>query len=150
VVEVAAPARDDLQDLKDQFKADGVSVRYRERGLSIGIPSSVTFAPGQAKVSDQGRDVLGRVAKVVRQRFADKTIYVEGHTDTDPIRKSKDRFRSNRHLSAERADAVATYLEKSGGIASRKIVIVGFGPWDPEDPADKAANRRVEIVIAER
>ncbi len=148
VVKVPMPVEDDLSQLSKALPPE-VSVRYTPRGLSIGVPSSVTFASGKTTISAQGRKVLSRVARVIRKQYPDKKLFIEGHTDSDPIRKTKNKYRSNRHLSAERADAVASYLESAGGIASRKIVILGYGPWDPIDSGDKAANRRVEIVVAE-
>lgn len=146
VIEVSTPRQDDLDSLRKAIDDPRLHVHYSKRGLSIGIPNEVTFASGSASVSKDGHRVLERVARVVNQRFADKMLFIEGHTDTDPIQKTKDKFRSNRHLSAERADAVAASLEKAG-VEARRMVILGYGPWDPATPGNKDANRRVEIVV---
>ena len=85
----------------------------------------------------------------MKGQYAGRRFYIEGHTDDDPIQKTKDKFRSNRHLSVERADSVARYLI-SQGVPESKIVIVGFGQYDPAAAAkNKAQNRRVEIVIGD-
>jgi chemotaxis protein MotB len=44
-----------------------------------------------------------------------------------------------------RADAVARYLIEQG-IPEQRLVIVGYGQFDPRDPSAKERNRRVEIV----
>ena len=153
-VEPAATVRnnkknDDLNEIRKEV-GDGVEVRYNRGRVSIGIPSTVTFASGSATLTDEGRRTLGRVAKVLHDRFANKRIYIEGHTDSDPIKNTKDKFRSNRHLSAERADAVATWMVEKGGVRDANVAIVGYGEFDPvAKGGDKARNRRVEIVIGD-
>ena len=132
----------------------GLDVRYKNGRVSIGIDNTVTFDSGSAQLKSSAGQVLAKVGKVLERDFAGHRIYVEGHTDTDPIRKTADRFRSNRHLSAERADAVAAYLIDKCGIAERNIVVVGYGPFDPREvgrgDAAKSKNRRVEIVVGDR
>ena len=136
--------RNDLADL---------DVRYNRGRISIGIENTVTFSSGSTALKNSANSVLKRVADVIRRDFGGRRIYVEGHTDTDPIRKTKGKFRSNRHLSAERADVVADFLVKQGGVEQAQVVVVGFGPHDPrENGAGKSAkerNRRVEIVVGE-
>jgi len=145
-----APAKpkDDLRDLQDELT--DAHVRYRGGRLTIGIPNKVTFASGSTKLLADGRKVLLGVARVLRtNKYRSRRIYVEGHTDSDPIRKTKDKYRNNRHLSVERADAVARFLIKEGRVPEDRIVIVGFGPIDPISRGQKAKNRRVEIVVAD-
>lgn len=124
------------------------NVSYRRGRISIGVDDSVTFDSGSVQLKDSSHRVLGNVAQVLTGKFAGKRFYVEGHTDSDPIQKTKDRFRSNRHLSSERADAVAAYLIKQG-VPEASIVVVGYGQYDPRDPKAKAKNRRVEIVVGD-
>lgn len=126
----------------------------RKRGrISIGIESTVTFDSGKSELKNSASSVLSRVADVLRRDYSGRRIYVEGHTDTDPINKTRGTFRSNRHLSAERADAVARWLVATGGIPERQIAVVGYGAFDPRETGNsasaKAKNRRVEIVVGE-
>jgi chemotaxis protein MotB len=147
----AATDRGELDKIRRDLPE--LDVRYSRGRLSIGIENSVTFDSGSTALKSSASQVLGRVAEVLRRDFSNRRIYVEGHTDTDPIRKTKDRFRSNRHLSAERADSVAQFLTSKGGVPERQIVVVGFGPFDPRttgnNEAAKARNRRVEVVVGE-
>jgi chemotaxis protein MotB len=146
----AAKQEGSLDDLRSQLGSD-LDVRYSRGRISIGVPSTVSFDSGSAVLTAKGKETLSRVARVLKERFSGKRIYVEGHTDTDPIKETKDKFRSNRHLSAERADAVATWLTTRGALPEPSVVIVGFGEYDPLPGAksDKSRNRRVEIVIGD-
>ncbi len=132
-----------------QRELPDLDVRYNKGNLSIGIANTVTFSSGSTSLKNSASSVLSQVAKVLQRDFASRRIYVEGHTDTDPIVKTKKRFRSNRHLSMERADAVVDYLVKKCGVPERQVVVVGFGQYDPKG-SNKAGNRRVEIVIGEQ
>lgn len=149
-VEAAAAPKSDDPSLIDGINKDigeGAIARYRNGKLSIGVDSSVTFSSGSTALLESSHKVLKRVASVLKGQFAGKRFYIEGHTDSDPIQKSK--FTSNRHLSAMRADAVAAFLIQQGVPAS-SIVILGYGEHEPLDAKSKAANRRVEIVVAEK
>lgn len=140
-----------LDDMKRALRSGGIDegdvmARYRGGRLSLGIANRVTFSAGSTALTKSGRAVLDRLARVLTSQYASKQIWVEGHTDSDPIRKTKAKFRSNRHLSSERADAVAAYLIRRG-VPSSRVVIVGHGPNDPLSSGAKAENRRVEIVV---
>ena len=83
---------------------------------------------------------------MLNSKFAGRRFYVEGHTDSDPIQKTKDKYRDNRQLSSERADAVVRALARQG-VPDDAMVVVGYGQYEPRDPKTKARNRRVEIVV---
>lgn len=148
---VAKPVESDLSGLQDRLP--DTEVRYNRGRISIGIENAVTFDSGSTALKSSAHQVLRRVADVLKSDFAGRRIYVEGHTDSDPIRRTKDKFRDNRHLSVERADAVARYLISECGVPEPRIVVVGFGPYDPRasggTDAAKSRNRRVEIVVGE-
>jgi flagellar motor protein MotB len=132
---------------------DDAGVGYGMVGgnLVLTIPSSVTFGPGQAALTDEGMAVLQTVATTLMAEHPTGMYFIEGHTDADPISKSK--FESNRDLSLARAMAVLRHLVETSGLADDQCVVVGHGQYHPvagNDNADgKAMNRRVEIVIHE-
>ncbi len=132
------------QALQDELGADA-NVSYRDGRLRIGVEDKVTFDSGSDKLKSSANQVLNKVAQVLSRDFSDCRFYIEGHTDSDPIRKTKDKFSSNRHLSVMRADAVARYLMQQG-VSEDRIVVVGYGQFDPVDKRVKEKNRRVEIV----
>lgn len=123
----------------------GGGVGYTSGGAGevvISIAGDVLFRSGQVTISDEGRRALDRVAGQLNSQYAGRTIRVEGYTDSDPIRKSN--WKSNEHLSAERALAVEKYLV-SKGVSNERIYSAAFGPAKAK--STKAASRRVEIVI---
>jgi chemotaxis protein MotB len=137
-----------LSELQEDIGQDA-DVSLRRGRISIGVNNRVTFDSGSTKLKKSSNAVLRRVASALSAKFAGRQFFIEGHTDSDPILKTRDKYRSNRHLSMERADAVAAFLIKQG-VPEKAIVTVGRGPFDPIDPRNKASNRRVEIVVANR
>lgn len=148
--EASTPAREPsslLNDLQRDIGADA-DVSLRRGRISIGVNNRVTFDSGSTALKASAHKVLRKVASVLKTQFAGRRIYIEGHTDTDRLNKTKGKYRSNRHLSMERADAVAQFLIRQG-VPAASIVTVGYGEFDPLDPRNKAANRRVEIAVGE-
>jgi flagellar motor protein MotB len=120
----------------------GVEVEQGFGSIRVKVPGDVLFASGQATVTQGSRATLNQVVAVIQRQYPNNRIVVEGHTDTDPIRRS--RWASNQQLSEARAAAVADYLA-SQGISRSRIQTVGFGSTQPRDT--KARSRRVEIVV---
>ncbi len=135
--------------LADQIKkeiGDGVDVWSKDGRIRIGVEDTVTFDSGSTTLKDSSSKVLRNIANVLNSKFAGRRFYVEGHTDSDPIQKTKDKYRDNRQLSSERADAVVRALARQG-VPDEAMVVVGYGQYEPRDPKTKARNRRVEIVV---
>ena len=130
----------------------GVDVRMENNRVSLGINNQVTFGAGSTQLKNSAGGVLSKVAQVLKREFPGRRIIVEGHTDTDPLKRTKKLYRHNRHLSVERADAVAQYLIDKCGVSEASVVVAGFGPHKPVQDGSskraKAANRRVEIVVS--
>jgi chemotaxis protein MotB len=130
---------------------DKLGIAYGTRGgnMVISIPSSISFASGQSVLSSDGQKALKQVAATLKKQYPTQRYSIEGHTDSDPISKSK--FTSNRDLSVQRAMAVLTYLVEECGIKDDQCIVAGHGQYDPVAPNDnkddKAKNRRVEIVV---
>lgn len=136
-----------INELQNDIGNDAV-VGYRRGRISIGVNNRVTFDSGSTLLKKSSTQVLRNVASVLRSQFAGRRFYIEGHTDTDPITVTKDKYKSNRDLSMKRADAVAMALIKQG-VPESSIVTVGYGEFDPINPGNKASNRRVEIVVGD-
>ncbi len=132
-----------------ELEALGIGVSKRDGNTVISIPSSITFASGQAMLSKEGKDAIQKVAKLLRKEHAGMHYMIEGHTDDEPIKKSK--FESNRELSYARAKAVLDFLVSDCSIEDGDCVIMAYGPHNPvaggKSDKDKAKNRRVEIVV---
>lgn len=134
--------------LPDHLKAKGVTVRSRGGDTVIDLPSDVFFASGSAKLTPAGEKALGGLSELVRKTYKDSEVRVEGHADSDPIKRSKGKFHCNWELSFERAHAVVHYLIDKCGFDPKRLSADCFGDTQPIDPANKAKNRRVELVIA--
>jgi outer membrane protein OmpA-like peptidoglycan-associated protein len=108
---------------------------------TIEISSDVLFGPGSATLKSDAKSQLN---KYVSQLKNASTVRIEGHTDSDPIKKSK--WPSNKALSQARADAVRDYLV-TRGVPKSKIETVGKGSTEPK--GSKKDSRRVDIVVVE-
>jgi chemotaxis protein MotB len=128
----------------------GYDVRFDPSAgtITVTLPNTILFNSGQASLKKATSSELDHIQSVLQQKYSNNPIDVVGHTDTDPIKKSK--WRDNWQLSAERALAVSGYLIKRG-IPEDRIRAVGCGPARPvasnATTAGKAKNRRVEIVV---
>ncbi|MGD8500568.1 MAG: OmpA family protein, partial [Phycisphaerales bacterium] len=117
--------------------------------VTVTLPNAILFDSGKATLKKATSTELDHIRSVLRQdKYAGKRIDVVGHTDTDPIKKSK--WKDNWELSAQRALTVARYLIQRG-IAEDNIRAVGCGESRPiasnSNASGKAKNRRVEIVV---
>lgn len=119
--------------------------------ITVTLPNSILFAPGKASLKSIRNSDLNNIYSVIRDKYSDKQIDIVGHTDSDPIKKSK--WTDNWQLSAERGLAVLRYL-KGQGIPADQIRAVACGESRPIDTnatsSGKAKNRRVEIVVRMR
>ena len=117
--------------------------------VTVTLPNAILFDSGKAELKSATSAELDHIYSVLQSKYAGKLIEVVGHTDTDPIRKTKDKWKDNWELSAQRALTVMRYLMNKG-ISAENIKFAGRGPAQPIAPntttAGKAKNRRVEIV----
>ena len=149
---VAQPT-DDLDSIRRDLPPE-VSVDYTSAGLiALTLQDSITFDLGSIRLQPGASSILGSIASKLRNSYAGRRIYVAGHTDTVPISNPDAVYKTNTMLSAARAEVVRKWLVQQGGLAERNLAIIGFGPFDPvalgDSEADRARNRRVQIVIGE-
>jgi len=116
--------------------------------ITVTLPNTILFSPGKATLKKATSTELNHIRSVLRSKYAGKQIDVVGHTDSDPIKKSK--WKDNLELSAQRALTVVRYLI-GRGIPKNEIRAVGCGAARPitsnATASGKARNRRVEIVV---
>jgi len=124
-----------------------------ERGLvsdKVTVGTDILFASGKATLTSQGRRTLDGIVNDLKKTYAGLPVRVYGHTDSDPIRKTKTLWQDNLDLSANRAMAVTRYLI-SKGIAAKRVETISMGEHHPvagnKTKANKSKNRRVEIVV---
>lgn len=135
----------------DELDQLGIGYGIRDGRMVITIPTEITFASGRADLSADGKRALKAVAKTLSRDYpaGEFEYWIEGHTDTDPIQKSK--FASNRDLSLARAMAVLRGLVDDCGVPDQSCAVAGWGPHRPvatnDSRSNKAKNRRVELVV---
>jgi chemotaxis protein MotB len=116
--------------------------------IMVTLPNEILFDPGSATLKKATSAELDHIQSVLKQKYSNKQIDVMGHTDSDPIKKSK--WKDNWELSAQRALSVIRYLVAQG-IAEDKVRAIGYGANRPvasnATAGGKAKNRRVEIVM---
>ena len=129
----------------------GIDVTVKGGVTTVTLPDAILFDSGKATLKSSSRRVLDRIASVLKSRYAGQTIRVEGHTDNQPIRKTKNLWQDNWDLSCNRAMAVVRYLI-SKGIDPKRIYAAGFSYYRPvasnRTAAGRARNRRVAIVVS--
>jgi len=112
----------------------------------LSVSSDVTFASGKAELTSKGKEALRGVANNLKSNYPGARFWIEGHTDTDPIKKSS--WESNRDLSVARAMAVLHYLVEECDVPDEQCIVAGHGQYTPfAGSNDKSRNRRVEIVV---
>lgn len=120
----------------------GVSGEFRPGEVAAIVEGDVLFDSGKVVLKAAAKASLDKVAGVLNSQYSGKTIRIEGHTDTDPIKKSE--WKTNDRLACERAMAVKEYLV-SKGVAGSRMYVAGLGPNRPK--ASKEKSRRVEVVV---
>ncbi|MHC4222979.1 MAG: OmpA/MotB family protein [Planctomycetota bacterium] len=146
-----AVVRVDTEKLAGRLRGADVQVKDLPDGAAIILAADVSFSPGRADLSKKAQSSLRQVAVALKQTEGIRAVRVEGHTDSDPIRKSG--WKSNEALSLARAEMVRKYLVDHG-IERSLLQVKGFGAAVPVDrnktDEGKARNRRVEIVVLEQ
>jgi chemotaxis protein MotB len=148
----------ELEDLRSRLgkipaaEAGDIEIFRGPEGTTVRIQDRILFASGSHEVTAEGINLLKRVAAEIGSSA--KGVRVEGHTDSDPVRVTKDRYpMGNLQLSAMRAVNVGRILAQQGGIPEQVISAIGYGEWRPlvanDSAENKRRNRRVEIVLIE-
>ena len=139
----------EVEALRARLSGTGVDVERRGGFLVLNLPSALSFQSGAASLNQKGQDSLTTVASALSGDYADRTFWIEGHTDNDPIKRSK--WGSNLRLSVERSMAVADFLIAKMGLDPSSVRVAAHGEYSPKTGNDskegKSTNRRVEILI---
>ncbi len=135
--------------------------------ITLRLVDRVLFKILEDQLTDQGKKVLDKVALALKE-LPDKQIWVQGHTDDQPIgrlpaprpappkRGGKPappeppppaKFATNWELSAARALTVVHYLQDVAKVDPTRLAALAFGQYRPVSKVNKAANRRIEIVL---
>ena len=134
--------------------------------ISLRLVDKVLFKTLEDQLTEPGKKVLDQVAVALKE-IPDKQIWVQGHTDDQPIGRlpppkapppkrgqkpvepppSGPKFATNWELSAARALTVVHYLQDVAKVDPSRLAALAFGQYRPVSKVNKAANRRIEIVL---
>lgn len=134
-------------------KGGDVTVRADEMGaITIRVANTVLFDLGKATLKSSSHAKLNKIAKTLKADYPKNFIRVEGHTDSSPVIRNKHKFADNMVLSQARAKAVYDHLVRSSKMPASRMYTAGYSyyqplVWPEKTRADRAKNRRVDIVI---
>lgn len=142
-----------MKSLKDRvsaaltgFEGKGLTVEQRNGRIYVSMDNKLLFSSGSYAVDAKGKDLITKLAKAIENE-PDLNVLVEGHTDTDKV-TGGGVVKDNWDLSVMRATSVVRIMQESSKMDPLRITAAGRGEYVPVDPADKAKNRRIEIILA--
>ncbi|QZP08178.1 OmpA family protein [Caenibius sp. WL] len=128
----------------------GLNTRVTDMGTIIDLPADALFDYDKSTLTPAAETQLQKAAELIRQA-PPGAIQVIGHTDS----KGDDAY--NQKLSEARAKTVADWFGQQVGVRQRELQVSGKGETAPvapnesadgkDDPAARAKNRRVEVII---
>ncbi|HEY8088219.1 MAG TPA: OmpA family protein [Polyangiaceae bacterium] len=131
----------------------GLAVNVRHNRMVISLPGDVLFDSGRETLKTDGKDILLKVAAIIKAdpQLVSRDYQVAGDTDDKPFLHGP--FKDNWGLSLMRAREVLVFLidPAQGGLPTQHWSAAGFGDTDPV--ADNASeigrqkNRRCELIV---
>lgn len=158
-----------LEEIKNKLGERNIVVQINASKDGIHIPASDMFAVGEADPTENGIKTISVLSQVIgeilqNEEYGDtvETIFIEGHTDVDPIPPGSSEFASNWELSTQRAintwkrmqEEVPYLAEAKNREGQPLFSCSGYAESRPIDEAakfteeGKQANRRIDIRFA--
>jgi chemotaxis protein MotB len=144
-----------LKGKLDELTKLGLAVTVRHNRMVISLPGDVLFDSGRETLKKDGKDILEKVAGVIKAdpQLLSRDYQVAGHTDNKPLQHGP--FKDNWGLSLMRAREVLVFLvdpNKGGGLPVAHWSATGFADTDPiasNDSDDgRQKNRRCELIVS--
>ena len=145
-----------LQDALEEFLMekdleDDILISMDSKGLIMRFQDNVLFDSGRADIKEEAKEILIEIVEFLdHPDFRNKYIRVEGHTDSDPLKKNA-RYETNWELSTARASNVVRFFIEEMNLDPKRFSASGYSKYHPiaenDTPENKRKNRRVDIVI---
>ena len=117
----------------------------------VTIRDSILFDTGEAEVKGEYRQIAEDISDLL-VFDPPRNVVITGHTDNIPISSSE--YSSNWELSVMRSVNFLKILAGNNTIDPLYFSAKGYGEFKPvasnDTPADRAKNRRVEVLIQPR
>ena len=136
--------KESLESIIDSLDlGDDATISSDPRGVVLEVDGDICFPSLSSDLDLQFIEILKEVTSQVMSHPYDKrTVIIEGHSDSDPIRPDQkyhknpavnaiEVWRTNRHLSSARASEVVEYLVDSLNINAGRLVAAGYGEFWP-------------------
>ncbi len=135
--------------LKDGFHDDDIQIDVEKTVVYISIADKLLFKSGSATISNDAKNVLGKVAEVIAAQ-PELEVMVEGYTDNKKV-ISNSTIKDNWDLSVKRSTAVIRVLQDDFNIEPSRLIAAGRSEYMPLESNDtvegRSRNRRTRIVL---
>lgn len=126
-----------------------IEVNVEKGVVYISLADKLLFKSGSYQVTDRAKEILGKVAKIVKDKPTFECM-VEGHTDNVPVKSGSDLV-DNWDLSVKRATSIVRILQNDFGIEPQRLVASGRGEYIPltsnGTAEGRSTNRRTRILV---
>ncbi len=158
--EIKEIKKEQLKDLTSSFKEyieknnleNDMVLEKQDNGISITLRGDVFFQLGRAELTAEHKITATEISNMIVTNEKGKfpfEVVISGHTDNIPISNSQ--YRSNWHLSVERAVNFVEAMLNNQDLKASQCSAKGRGEYEPIDTNDTAEgrthNRRVEVYI---
>ncbi len=152
-LEVIKARFETLKAKLDTLTSLGLNVNVRHNRMVISLPGDVLFDSGRETLKKDGKDILLKVAGIIKAdpQLVSRDYEVAGHTDNQPLAHGP--FKDNWGLSLMRAREVLVFLidPAQGGLPVAHWSAAGFADSDPvadnSTPDGRQKNRRCELIV---
>ncbi len=137
-----------LKGVLGNMNDEDISINVEKGVVYVSISDKLLFESGKYNVTSRAKEVLGKVATVVKNK-PEIEFMVEGHTDDQAMKSGV--IEDNWDLSVKRATSVVRILQNEFGVPPERMTAAGRSYYIPvasNDTAEgRSKNRRTRIVI---
>ncbi|AEV31782.1 flagellar motor protein [Owenweeksia hongkongensis DSM 17368] len=137
-----------LKGVLGNINDEDIEISVEKGVVYVSLSDKLLFKSGSYYVSSRAKEVLGKVAKVVKNK-PDMDLMVEGHTDNVSIKNTV--LEDNWDLSVKRATSIVRILQDDFGVDPARMTAAGrsyYVPVSSNDSAEgRSLNRRTRIII---
>jgi len=137
-----------LKGVLGNMNDEDISINVEKGVVYVSISDKLLFESGKYNVTSRAKEVLGKVATVVKNK-PEIEFMVEGHTDDQAMKGGV--IEDNWDLSVKRATSVVRILQNEFGVPPERMTAAGRSYYIPVASNDNAEgrskNRRTRIVI---
>ena len=137
-----------LKGVLGNMNDEDISINVEKGVVYVSISDKLLFESGKYNVTSRAKEVLGKVATVVKNK-PEIEFMVEGHTDDQAMKGGV--IEDNWDLSVKRATSVVRILQNEFGVPPERMTAAGRSYYIPvasnTTAEGRSKNRRTRIVI---